>query len=221
MKKSSIVIALSLLAMSTLATADDKSSYNLSNAYADRTATELANRNSIQTSVKKEITCNRYPFFDTVSVYACSNSAPVINLNYTFDEPVVSIVDTKIKLSAWTSLYYQNFKTKMVRFKSESDCIIARDYAIEKIGASLLRKQIYHTENDIGYKFDNNIETRIQCLLPYNTYYLAYQTAERLSNEEIIKAKDEAKRKKEELKIQYENNIKSQVDKLMIDINEK
>lgn len=203
MKKSSIVIALSLLAMSTLATADE--------------------------FVKLPISSNSN---DSSRLVVNPPSAD-IKLKYTFDTPDAKfIMPTPITkedtLLPWKELYYRNFKETYVKFYTTADCISARNYATEKIGGRLIGK----TGSDryqVGYKLDNSVETRISCVMKFgrnpnlpksadltDVFVLYYQTAEKLSNEEVIKADDEAKRRKEELKVQHENSIKSQIDTLLL-----
>ena len=74
-------------------------------------------------------------------------------------------------------------------FKTENDCKVARDNATNTIDGQLLSKQV-------GYKVNNNTETRIRCEFSKfvwnatNTdyeseYILLYKTAERLSTVDI------------------------------------
>lgn len=153
MKKSSIVIALSLLAMSTLATADG---------------------------------------------LLIATPAPVQERDYS----------SVTGLPKRTLTHYKNFKEKKISF-NYSDCRQAVKYATSKINGTLLNN------DNVGYKLDNNIETRIFC----DGYDLIYQTAEQLPIEEVNANANVARKKEQREKEQREKEINSRVDVLLLYVN--
>ena len=176
MKRIIAPFALSLLAVSTLATA----------GYTEAEAAQMA-MDKIKSETK----------IDILDDY--NNARREREHNFKRNESLKSD-----KLSPWTPVYYRDFKIKSIAFNTMEDCITAKEYAVKQLDGILIQPSsdsiILNNFTTIGYKLVDNIETRITCNKRYINqsaysqrpkfifiyiFELNYNTAYKLSDAEL------------------------------------